>query len=265
MEGSLPPDLQGTLFRVGPGVAARRSDRPVRRARRTDGCARSERRRARGRAARGGAARRQGRVWYRVGVARPTRVSSGTPTRCWRSPEPGMPLAVLPLLGAGGVRGRADRPDRVARAPGGLRRRPGALRRSTTELGASDDATLDGGRPGSGCASANGTPPGRLRSAQSVALERATWQHDIGVTGTTSCSSSRPPTRLAGRRARQRRALRMGAREPRAGSAWCRGGGGRLGCALDPARPVPGDARARRLRRDRMGSDRPLRVPLRRS
>ena len=52
-------------------------------------------------------------------------------------------------------------------------------------LGVGDDADAprQQGRPtGSGCAWANGMTSGGLRNAQSIALDRATWQHDIGVT-----------------------------------------------------------------------------------
>ena len=50
----------------------------------------------------------------------------------------------------------------------------------------------------SSCASASGTRPATLRTAQSVELERATWQHDIGVTAEHVVFIESPTTRLPG-------------------------------------------------------------------
>ena len=54
---------------------------------------------------------------------------------------------------------------------------------------------------------------GALRSAQSVELERATWQHDIGVTAEHVVFIESPTTRAGGGAGGgERRAVRMGAR-----------------------------------------------------
>ena len=114
---------------------------------------------------------------------------------------------------------------------------------------------------------------GALRSAQSVELERATWQHDIGVTADHLVFIESPTTRLpAGPRWFPCGALRVGARGGRLGrrgAAWRRWrwpvtAAGRGGGAVDPPRSLPGDARARRIRRARWGH-RPVRLLLRRA
>ena len=142
-------------------------------------------------------------------------------------PESGMPSQYSRLLGARGVRRRADRADRLARAPAGRRRRAGAVRgrrRRRTEDG--------GGRPkdGDGIFLRIGEwdAAGALRTAQAVELERATWQHDIGVTAEHVVFIESPTdARLAaGPGARRAPCPSAGCPGPKAGSAWCPRGDG---------------------------------------
>ena len=110
---------------------------------------------------------------------------------------------------------------------------------------------------------------GALRSAQSVELERATWQHDIGVTADHLVFIESPTTRLPDEHGGS----------PSVPFGWAPGAEGWVGVvprgrrrrricgcggALDPPRSLPGDARARRVRRARRGH-RPVRLLLRRA
>ena len=65
---------------------------------------------------------------------------------------------------------------------------------------------------------------GALRAAQSVELERATWQHDIGVTAGHGVFIESPTSRLTTRAGcRQPGARSDGCPGPRVGSGWCAG------------------------------------------
>ena len=185
---------------------------------------------------------------------RPTPASSGTPARCWRCPSRAA-VAVLALPGARGVRRRPDRAHRFARAPAGRRRR-------RVLFGVDDGSDGDGG---GGATSGEGIllrigewdAAGALRSAQSVELERATWQHDIGVTAEHVVFIESPTTRLpAGPRWCQPPCRSGGCPGPKVARRGASRGGGRRwrsAGALVPARPLPGHPRARGVRRTRRG------------
>ena len=122
-------------------------------------------------------------------------------------PESGLPSQYSRLLEPEEFSGWSERAHRITRAPRCGRRQPRAVRRGRR-----------GGSPwrgrehrqratgvGSGADESEGIwlrlgeweAGGDLRSAQSVALERATWQHDIAVTRDHVVFIESPTTRLA--------------------------------------------------------------------
>ncbi len=118
------------------------------------------------------------------------------------------------------------------------------------------EAEVDGNRVGEGegifLRIGEWDAAGALRSAQSVELERATWQHDIGVTDGARGVHRVADHPVGGGARRRRRAVPFG---------WVPGAEGWVGRvsarwrrtdtarAVVPARPLPGDTRARRIRR----------------
>ena len=223
MEGSLPPDLQGMLYRVGPG--------------RRDGAGSA-------RGALHAVELRDGQAVSYLRVDSPA--DAGV---FWHAgsvlalPEAGLPSQYSRLLGRGEFGGGLTVPiaSHVHRvASDGAR----VLFSVDDGLGVGDDADARAGgetevwlRLGEWDAS------GGLRNAQSVALERATWQHDIGVTEDHvvfiesptrrlegSCAAwwgrwvaVRPATMSALRRRPTRRCRSGGCPAPKGGSAWCPG------------------------------------------
>ena len=196
-------------------------------------------------------------------------------------PESGLPLAVLPTPGARGVLGWSWRAHRFARAPrcgrrsrvlhGG--RRGGSPWRGRTSTGTGNGS---GGGPEAGDGiwlrlgewDAQGWSAPR---AQSVALERATWQHDIGVTERArglhrvADSTARGMAWRAGVERRERwcrrgrTSPRTGGRRcpsdgcpvPKGGSAWSHGMLGRCHGAMVPRGSVSGHPCARCMGRSR--------------
>ena len=270
MSGSLPPDLQGTLFRVGPAWPW--GCRAWRRCWGSGGGRVADGGRWDGRRCEGGALHavelRDGKaVWY---LRQESEADAGV---FWHAgsvlalPEAGIPSQYSRFLEpeefAGGLTVPiASHVHRLA-ADGGR-----------VLFGVDDGSDGDGGdgattARASSCASANGTPPARCASAQSVELERATWQHDIGVTAEHVVFIESPTTRLAAGHGGAS-AVPFGwvpGAEGWIGVVRRDGGGatGRIGGgAMDPARSLPGDPRARGVRRTRRGH-RPLRLLLRRA
>ena len=199
MEGSLPPDLQGTLFRIGPGpwVAERRP------ADREGGGGDDE-----GEGAAGPeVVRRRGAlhaVELRDGkaVSYLRRDSDADAGVFWHA---GSVLAV-PEVGLPSRYSRLLEPQEFA---GGLTvpiasHVPLVASDGSRVLFAVDDGA--GGAGDGGADAAEGTflrigewdATGDLRTAQSVELERATWQHDIGVTAHHVVFIESPTTRIAG-------------------------------------------------------------------
>jgi carotenoid cleavage dioxygenase-like enzyme len=199
MEGSLPPDLQGTLFRVGPGPGAAERGRGDH-----DGDAGDDEGVG---AARPDTVRRRGAlhaVELRDGKAvsylrRDSEADAGV---FWHA---GSVLA-LPEVGLPSRYSRFLEPQEFA---GGLT----VPIASHVPLVASDGSrvlfAVDDGAGGSrdgGVDEAEGTflrigewdASGELRTAQSVQLDRATWQHDIGVTAQHVVFIESPTTRIAG-------------------------------------------------------------------
>ena len=282
MEGALPPDLQGTLFRIGPRSPwAQRSSEPRRRTL-EDG------RRA-GRAAAGpdgatggrGGATEPGRPSApstpsssatarrsRTAGASPTRTPrcSGTPGSVLALPETGLPSQYSRLLEPEEFAGELSVPiashvHRVASDGGRVlfaRRRPWADRCLAVGRAGGRPARRDlAAYRGMGCQRARcaGRRPSSWSGPRGSTTSRVTSGHVVFIES--------PTTRLddAGR---PRRARSDGCPERRAGSAWCPVTG-TARRALDPARSLPGDARARRLGGRGLGRDRPVRVPLRRA
>ena len=260
IDGVLPPDLQGTLIRIGPGMPATEQTT----VRRTAGP-------AEGGAGAGGRARstpsRYGTVPPSPTSPRPLRpmpTSSGTPGRSWPWPSPACPNSSPACSNPRSSRGASASPSPrtsvgmpppVVGSSSASNRAPRLLPRS--------------------CGSANGTP--RERWCTTV---RSSWN---GPPGSTTSASRRPHRlhRVADRvlrgplRGRQRPGRdRMEPRRPpspsggirvrRAGSACSRRrrrcrrvgrrppAGGRR--ALGPPRSVPGHPRAPRPGRRRHGA-----------
>jgi carotenoid cleavage dioxygenase-like enzyme len=200
MSGSLPPDLQGTLFRVGPAWPWGLRDVDQ-----TGGDGGGAESGAEGGGG-GGALEAAGAlhaveirdgqaVWYQ------RRESTADAGVFWHAgsvlalPEFGIPLQYSRFLepeefGSGLTVSIASHVHRLA-ADG-----------ARVLFGVDDDSGRDGG---GGVEEGEGTflrigewdAAGALRSAQSVELERATWQHDIGITATHIVFVESPTTRLA--------------------------------------------------------------------
>ncbi len=201
MEGSLPPDLQGTLFRVGPrrrAVEPGGDDREDRDGGAGDdeGVGDAELDAGRRRGALHAVELRDGQaVSY---LRRDTEADAGV---LWHA---GSVLA-LPEVGLPSRYSRLLEPEDFA---GGLTL-PIA---SHVHLVASDGARVlfavddgTGGTPDGGDETQEAflrigewDASGGLRTAQSVELERATWQHDVGVTAHHVVFIESPTTRLAG-------------------------------------------------------------------
>ena len=274
MSGSLPPELQGTLFRVGPAWpwGSREAGEDALRMR-VSGV--QERAMTVGGESGGDGAAgalhaveiRDGQaVWYR---RQESEADAGV---FWHAGS----LLALPETGIPSQYSRFLEPEEFA---GGL---TVPIASHSHRLAADGGRVLfgvddDAGDDGAGVRTDDGEgiflrvgewdSAGALRSAQSVELERATWQHDIGVTAEHVVFIESPTTRLPAGHG--------------GGSAvpfgWIPGAEGWIGvlprrgegaaaatASLDPTRPVPRDARARCLRRTWWGH-RPVRLLLRRA
>jgi carotenoid cleavage dioxygenase-like enzyme len=179
MEGALPPDLQGTLFRVGPGGAG-----------------------AGGSGGHDGAGGALHAVELRDGraVSYLRRNSPADAGVFWHAgsvlalPESGLPSRydrfLEPQEFAGGLTVPiASHVHRVA-ADGGR-----VL--FSVEGGEDDEDDTAGAEEGIWLRIGEWDAGGGLRTAQAVELERATWQHDIGVTSGHVVFIESPTTRLA--------------------------------------------------------------------
>jgi carotenoid cleavage dioxygenase len=168
MEGALPPDLEGTLFRVGPSDGgARRLPGALHAVELRDGRAVSYRRRE---------SPADAGVFWHAGalLALP---EAGVPAQYtrWLEPREFEGGLTVPI---------ASHVHRVAADGSRL-------------LFAVDDG-VDAGKQDDGVFLRLGEwdAGGALRHAQSVALERATWQHDIGVTAGHVVFIESPTSRL---------------------------------------------------------------------
>ncbi len=258
MEGTLPPDLQGTLLRIGPrspwahhtgrggptrgagGRSRRRSDRAGGRCRGrpSDGCH-----------PRPGV---PATAWpCRTGGASPTPMpgSSGKPGQCSRCPRPACRPSTPACSSTAGVRRPAVRAHRshVPRvAADGSRVLFSVDDRAGTEEGAAGLGVDGGAEQGIWLRIGEWDAGGTLRGAQAVELERATWQHDVAVTSRHVVFIESPTTRLVGPFGCSG-PFRLGARSR--GLAGRRPPGQRRDAgALVPSRPVSGHPRARRGR-----------------
>jgi carotenoid cleavage dioxygenase len=200
MEGSLPPDLQGTFFRVGPGLWPPERGRGNRDGGAEEhdgvGVAGPETLRLRPRGALHAVELRDGKAvsylrrdseadagvfWHAGSVLALPEV--GLPSRYSRLLEPEefaggltVPIAShVPLVAADGSRVLFAVDD----GADGTRERVDESEGVVLRIGEWD---------------ANGG----LRTAQSIELERATWQHDIGVTAHRVVFIESPTTRIAG-------------------------------------------------------------------
>lgn len=200
MEGSLPPDLQGTLFRIGPGTvpgggdggggpdgpgdvdlgAAPQPRGAIHAVELRDGRAVSYLRRKSDADA--------GVFWHAESVlALP---EAGLPSQYSRFLEPEEFAGGLTVPIASHVHRVATDGGRVLFAvDDGVDRRADG---SGTGAGAAVDES-----EGIWLRIGEWEADGGLRAAQSVALERATWQHDIGVTADHVVFIESPTTRLA--------------------------------------------------------------------
>ena len=184
MEGSLPPDLQGMLYRVGPG--------------RRDGAASA--------GALHAVELRDGHAVSYLRVDSPA--DAGV---FWHAgsvlalPEAGLPSQYSRLLTAEEFGGGLTVPI----ASHAHRVMPDGARVLFSvddgvgvghDLGAGVGAGADGGDGEIWLRLGEWDAGGGLRTAQSVALERATWQHDIGVTEDHVVFIESPTRRLEGRR-----------------------------------------------------------------
>jgi carotenoid cleavage dioxygenase-like enzyme len=194
MEGALPPDLQGTLFRVGPGRPGAGGGDP-------------------GGGVGPGGGEGEGEGWVRVGGAlhavelrdgqavsylrRDSKADAGV---FWQAdsllalPEAGLPSQydrfLEPQEFAGGLTVPiASHVHRVA-ADGG---------RVLFSVVDDNDASDASGDEEEGIRLRIGEwdASGGLRTAQAVELERATWQHDVGVTSAHVVFIESPTARLA--------------------------------------------------------------------
>jgi carotenoid cleavage dioxygenase-like enzyme len=208
MSGSLPPDLQGTLFRVGPAwpwgaapaaadvAAAGEGDAAVAAAQ--DG---SEKAGGETAGAVHAVELRDGKpVWYR------RQGSDADAGVLWHAGS----LLALPEAGIPSQYSRFLEPEEFT---GGLTVPIAShVHRLASDGGrvlfAVDDGSDDVSGGGRGPVAGDGEgiflrigewdAAGALRSAQSVALERATWQHDIGVTAEHVVFIESPTGRLGG-------------------------------------------------------------------
>ncbi len=222
----------GTGAAVGPagpdGSGGRRMDLRARAG------GRAARRRAGGRPPRRGAPGRQGGLVPASGVRGLTRVSSGTPTRCWRSPSPGFPRSTPASWSRRSSRGGLTVP--IASHVHRLASDGGRVLFGVDGGGASDG----GAEEEDGILSAH-RRMGRRRCPAIRPVRRA-WNGRPGSTTsaspqTTWCSLSRPPHGCPGRRGQPAPCPSDGCPGARAGSASCRAAWRRVRCALDPARP----------------------------
>ncbi len=200
MEGSLPPDLQGTLFRVGPARSA--ALRPGEGVVAGDGVAGGGATEgdvdASGKAATGphgalyAVELRDGRA-----VSFLERASEADAGVFWHA---GSVLA-LPETGLPSRYSRFLEPEEFA---GGLTVPIASHVHRVAADGSRVLFSVDDGAGGAGGETegiwlrlGEWDADGALRSAQSVELERATWQHDIGVTANHVVFIESPTTRLA--------------------------------------------------------------------
>jgi carotenoid cleavage oxygenase len=207
MSGSLPPDLQGTLLRVGPAWPWGAAPAPAARGAADEGQGDGEGERE-GEAARHGREKagalhavelRDGKaVWYR------RQESDADAGVLWHAgsvlalPETGIPSQYSRFLEPEEFAGRLTVPiaSHVHRlASDGGRVLFGVDDRSD-DLADSGSASGDG--EGIFLRIGEWDAAGALRSAQSVELERATWQHDIGVTAEHVVFIESPTTRVDG-------------------------------------------------------------------
>ncbi len=206
MSGSLPPDLQGTLFRVGPASpqGARTADVPAEGRQGEGDGADDERRGVVGSDGMAGALHgieiRDGRaVWY---LRQESDANAGV---FWHAgallalPEAGIPSQYSRFLESEEFAGGLTVPiaSHVHRLAADGSRVLFSVDDGVGADGTGGDASVDEGagvflRLGEWDAS------GALRSAQSVELDRATWQHDIGVTAEHVVFIESPTTRLPG-------------------------------------------------------------------
>jgi carotenoid cleavage dioxygenase-like enzyme len=189
VEGTLPPDLQGTLVRVGPGAP--------------EGS--------------GGGADRAGEgalhaVELRDGqaVSYRSHQSAGDAGVFWHAGS----LLVLPESGFPSQYSRTLEPEEftgrltVPVASHVHRLAADGVRVLFSVDDGTHDAATDGGAVDADTSDAEGVwlrigewdSSGALRAAQSVALERATWQHDVAVTTSHVVFIESPTTRGAGAR-----------------------------------------------------------------
>ena len=201
MSGSLPPDLQGTLLRVGPsrpwGTA------PASGARWAAGEGEAEAEAAWRGGEKAGAVHavelRDGKaVWYR------RQESDADAGVLWHAgsvlalPETGIPSQYSRFLEPEEFAGRLTVP--IASHVHRLASDGGRVLFGVDD--GSDDLVDGGSAAGDGqgilLRIGEWDAAGALRSAQSVELERATWQHDIGVTGEHVVFIESPTTRLGG-------------------------------------------------------------------
>jgi carotenoid cleavage dioxygenase len=171
MEGSLPPDLEGTLIRVGPGDGAVGSlPGALHAVELREGQAVSYVRRA--------SPADAGVFWHAGSVlALP---ESGVPSQYSRALEPEEFTGGLTVQVASHVHRVAADGSRVLFAVG-------------------DGSSTDGdaaGEDGVFLRLGEWDVKGSLRHAQAVALERATWQHDVGVTASHVVFIESPTARL---------------------------------------------------------------------
>jgi carotenoid cleavage dioxygenase-like enzyme len=197
MEGSLPPDLQGTLFRVGPrspGRTGREQPQPVSDDNGEEGAGGS----GPGENALGRPPGALHAVELRDGAAVSylSRESDADAGVFWHAgsvlalPETGLPLRYSRVLQEQGFAGSlkvplASHTHRVASDGGRILF--SIEDRSDTHAGTGEDGDADGSDAetldqGIWLLIGEWDAAGALRTAQAVSLERATWQHDVAVT-----------------------------------------------------------------------------------
>jgi carotenoid cleavage dioxygenase-like enzyme len=211
MSGSLPPDLQGTLLRVGPAWPWGAARAPAARGAAGEGEREREREREGEREAeaawhggeKAGALHavelRDGKaVWYR------RQESDADAGVLWHAgsvlalPETGIPSQYSRFLEAEEFAGRLTVPiaSHVPRLASDGGRVLFGVDDGSDDLVDGDSASGDG--EGIFLRIGEWDAAGALRSAQSVELERATWQHDIGVTAGHVVFIESPTTRVGG-------------------------------------------------------------------
>jgi carotenoid cleavage dioxygenase len=187
MEGALPPDLQGTLFRVGPGRGGGVFGG-------SEGGSSGSAAEAAAEAGAGADRRALAGVLHAIelrdgmAISYASRPSAADETVFWHAgsllalPEAGLPLRYDRFLAPAEFRGNLRVP--IASHV----RRDGAD--GSRILFSVDDGSGDGNAEGAFADVETETflrigewdALGDLRTAQAISLERATWQHDIGVT-----------------------------------------------------------------------------------